>query len=253
MTGTPRSRSRAHQALAAAGELGPFFRIDARPEPDWTSWATLTSDTEVLGRRAAEVRAVLASGPGSPAPEAAVVASLTHLGLVARVVSPLLGAALLRGVLPVAPIEQVHVRLAGANPLPMALQPDSAVVVESPEELATTFHRCWLAPTVEPLTLAVRASTPVSRQVLDGNVTSAVAGALRMAATVGTGLSSRADAVLDELLAGPLAGTGSRRDDGSYVRRSCCLLYRLPGAGTCGDCVLGERGRRPSPPSFRRV
>jgi len=25
------------------------------------------------------------------------------------------------------------------------------------------------------------------------------------------------------------------------MRRSCCLFYRLPGAGTCGDCVLDER------------
>ena len=241
MKGTPRGRSRAEQALAAASELGPFFRTDPRPEKGWTSWAALTGDAEVLGRRSAEVRAVLASGPGSPAPEAAVVASLTHLGLAARVVSPLLGAALLRGVLPVAPAERVHVRLAGANPLPMALQPDSAIEVESPGELATAFHRCWLAPAVEPLTLAVRAATSVSRQVLDGNVSSAVAGALRMAATVRPELTSRAGAVLDELLAEPLAGTGSRRDDGSYVRRSCCLLYRLPGAWTCGDCVLGER------------
>jgi len=23
-----------------------------------------------------------------------------------------------------------------------------------------------------------------------------------------------------------------------FVRHSCCLPYRVPGAGTCGDCVL---------------
>ncbi len=225
----------------AAGELGPFFRVEARPESDWTSWAALTEDAAVLGRRTAEVRAVLAAGPGRPAPEPAVVASLTHLGLVARLVSPLLGAALLRGVLPVVPVEQVHVRLAGANPLPLALLPASAAVVGSPAELVAAFSRFWLAPAVEPLTLAVRASVALSRQVLDGNVTSAVAGALRIAGTARPGLTSGAGAVLDELLSGPFAGTGHRRDDGSFVRRSCCLLYRLPGAGTCGDCILGER------------
>jgi ferric iron reductase protein FhuF len=42
-------------------------------------------------------------------------------------------------------------------------------------------------------------------------------------------------------LAGPLAGTGRRLPDGRFVRRSCCLLYRLPGAGTCLDCILTER------------
>jgi ferric iron reductase protein FhuF len=55
-------------------------------------------------------------------------------------------------------------------------------------------------------------------------------------------LVARADAVLDALLgSGPLAGTGRRREDGSFVRRSCCLFYRLPGAGTCGDCILDAR------------
>jgi hypothetical protein len=29
------------------------------------------------------------------------------------------------------------------------------------------------------------------------------------------------------------------------VRSSCCLFYRVPGSGTCGDCVLTpERARR---------
>jgi ferric iron reductase protein FhuF len=228
--------------LTVAGALGPFFRVDARPGADWTSWAALSGRAEVLGRRAAEVRAVLAAGPGSPIPDPAVVASLTHLGLVARLVSPLLGAGLLGGVLPVTPVEHVHVRLAGANPVPLALVSTSTAAAASPQDLASAFHRFWLIPAVEPLTLAVRASTPISRQVLDGNVASAIAGALQMAATARPELSAPADTVLDELLAsGLLAGAGRRRDDGSFVRRSCCLFYRLPGAGTCGDCVLGER------------
>ena len=215
--------------MAAAAALGPFFRVDERLGQGWTSWAALSADSEVLGRRVAEVRAVLAAGPGSPYVEPAVVASLTHLGLVARLVSPLLGAALLHGVLPVAPTEHVHIRLAGANPLPLALLPSSAAVVGSPAELVPAIHRFWLTPAVEPLTLAVRASLPISRQVLDGNVTSAVAGALRMAATARPELTSRAGEVLDELLSGPFAGTGHRRDDGSYVRRSAASSTGCPG------------------------
>ena len=242
MTALPGDGSRGQYALAVAGVLGPFFRVDARSGREWTSWAALSADAEVLGRRAAEVGAVLAAGPGSPAPDPAVVASLTHLGLVARLVSPLLGAAMLGGVLPVTPVEHVHVRLVGANPLPLALFPTSAAAADDPADFAAAFERLWLIPGVEPFTLAVCASTPISRQVLDGNVASAIAGALRMAATARPELSSRADTVLDELLSsGTLAGAGRRRDDGSFVRRSCCLFYRLPGAGTCGDCVLGER------------
>ena len=228
--------------MAAAAELGPFFQADPHPGPDWLSWAALTADPALLARRAAEVRAVLAAGPGSPDVAPAVVASLVHLGLVARLVAPPLGAALLSGVLPVAPVKQVHVRLAGANPLPLALEVTSAAVVAGPADLAAAFVGSWLTPAVEPLTAAVRTSWSVSRTVLEGNVTSAVAGALRMAAAARPELAEQVEAVLDALLTSePLAGTGRRRVDGSFVRRSCCLFYRVPGAGTCGDCVLDER------------
>jgi hypothetical protein len=43
---------------------------------------------------------------------------------------------------------------------------------------------------------------------------------------------------------GWLRGTGQyvqpdpARARWSLARRSCCLLYRVPGAGICGDCVL---------------
>lgn len=242
MTARPPARPLAERALAAAAELGPFFRADAQPGPDWSSWAALTADPALLGRRVAEVRALLAAGPGSPDVAPTVVASLSHLGLVARLVAPPLGAALLSGGLPVAPIEQVHIRLAGANPLPLSLGATRMAPAAGPADLAAAFGRSWVAPAVAPLAAAVRGSWAVSRRVLDGNVSSAVAGALRMATTARPELAGRAEAVLDALLAsGPLAGTGRRREDGSFVRHSCCLFYRLPGAGTCGDCVLDDR------------
>lgn len=233
-----------NRSLVAAGALGPFFRVDERSGPDWTCWAALSAGAKALSLRTDEVHAVLSAGPGSPDVEPAVVASLTHLGLVARLVSPLLGAALLSGMLPVAPVEGVHVDLTGANPLPLAFPATSAVAIGSAEELAAAFQLHWLTPAVRPFTRAVQAFCAVSPRVLDGNVTSAVAGALRMVGDARPELAARADAVLDELLrSGPLAGTGRRRDDGSFVRRSCCLFYRLPGAGTCGDCVLDPRTR----------
>jgi FhuF 2Fe-2S C-terminal domain len=42
----------------------------------------------------------------------------------------------------------------------------------------------------------------------------------------------------------PLRGTGElvqpdiSRPRRFLIRRSCCLYYRVPGGGTCGDCVL---------------
>jgi ferric iron reductase protein FhuF len=192
----------------------------------------------------AEIRAVLAAGPAGTGAvlKPAVVASLTHLGLVARLIAPPLSAALVTGVLPVAPPERVHLRLAGANPIPLALQAPSAVPVAGPADLAAALHRHWLAPAAVPLTRAVRTAGRVSRQVLDGNVSSALASALAMTAAQRPDLAAAAGATLDALLRdGPLAGTGRRREDGSFVRRSCCLFYRLPGAGTCADCILADR------------
>jgi|GEM_PF-1837329 hypothetical protein len=38
---------------------------------------------------------------------------------------------------------------------------------------------------------------------------------------------------------GRLRGTGQLTGTGlAFRRRSCCLYYRLPGGGLCGDCCL---------------
>jgi hypothetical protein len=230
--------SAAARALSAAGPLGPFFAVDAAPGPGWVTWAALVEGGP-LEQRIADVRAVLAAAPGAPDVDRRVAASLTHLGLVARLLSPVLGAALVRGALPVAAPEEVLLRPAGANPLPLALPGARTVPVADADALAGALDRCWLVPAVQPLSAAVAARTGLSAQVLDGNAVSAVAGALRMAAAAAPELGAPAAATLDAVLAhGTLAGTGAHRGDGGFVRRSCCLLYRLPGAGTCGDCVL---------------
>ena len=39
----------------------------------------------------------------------------------------------------------------------------------------------------------------------------------------------------------PLRGVGEYGPDRRFRRRSCCLLYRVPGAGLCGDCILAGR------------
>lgn len=233
---------RARDALAAAADLGAFFGTAPVAGPGWTSWARLTDEPDVLDRRLAEVGRGLSAAHGAVPVEPPVVASITHLGLVARLVAPVLGAGLAGRVLPVAPPASVHLRLSGANPLPLAVTGARPVAAGLPEELARAFTLHWLTPAIAPLGRAVGAASGVSPQVLHGNVVSAVAGALRMAAGARPGLAGRAAAVLGDLLhTGPLAGSGGHRDDGTFVRRSCCLFYRLPGAGTCGDCVLRER------------
>ncbi len=232
----------ARDALAAAAALGPFFGLAEPPGSDWVSWAELVDHPEAVARRVEGARTLLTAGPGTPDVPCRVVASVVHLGLVARLLSPPLGAALISRVLPVLPAGSVRLHLLGSNPVPLAFDRPSGVPVPGPPDVAAALDRHWLVPLAGPLTTAVGRWYGLSSQVLMGNHTSAVAGALRMLADARPELAGESAAVLDALLAdGSLAGRGRLRPDGSFVRRSCCLWYRLPGAGTCGDCVLDDR------------
>lgn len=87
----------------------------------------------------------------------------------------------------------------------------------------------------------------VSPKVLRGNAASGLVGALRV--LIDRVPSGAAVELAAALLAdgGALAGTGTfLHEEGlgvAFVRRSCCLYYRVPGGGLCGDCVL-RTGRR---------
>ena len=218
----------ADAALVAAAQLGPFCAVDADAGPGAVD---LADGPRVLDARAAAVSGVLGRPAGSRE-----VLSLVHLGVVARVLSPALGAALVAGVLPVP--ERVVLQPVGSNPVPMAWSGVRVVEVPRPADVAAALAEHWLGPVLGPWTGTVAARS-VSRRVLEGNVVSALHGTGVVVDSARPELAGRTRAVLDALLAaGPLAGTGGRRPDGSFARRSCCLLQRLPGAGTCADCVL---------------
>ncbi|MFG2530299.1 hypothetical protein [Streptomyces sp. NPDC048516] len=85
--------------------LGPFFAFETHPAASELThpWRTLSEVTReesgVLRERVNAVRASLAARSGRPAEavELRVAASVAHLGLVARVISPMLGLAALHG------------------------------------------------------------------------------------------------------------------------------------------------------------
>jgi ferric iron reductase protein FhuF len=79
-------------------------------------------------------------------------------------------------------------------------------------------------------------------------VASTLAGAKRMLSVDRPAAAGRATELAERLLAvDPLAGTGRLLRPvppdrhWSFRRRSCCLYYRVPGGGLCGDCVLLDR------------
>jgi ferric iron reductase protein FhuF len=76
--------------------------------------------------------------------------------------------------------------------------------------------------------------------LLYGNIASALAGTSRMLLSARPDLRESITHLTTALLnTGELAGTGTITSAGlDFRRNSCCLYYRLPGGGKCGDCAL---------------
>ncbi|WP_328308415.1 (2Fe-2S)-binding protein [Actinomycetospora sp. NBC_00405] len=241
---------RVRAVLAEADAVGGFFAISTRDEeaadPSWRPLASLYAvpDTgpDPVGDRLAAVAEGLDAGRR-------VAASLLTQSLASRPVSVLLCAAT-AGVLPdLSPRTVLHARPWAGGPVPLWADPERLTGTElgAPDDpltaaaLAEVLARDHLAP----LVAGVRARESVSEQVLWGNATSALAGAVRV---LGGERPDRHDAAL-ALVRGvlahePFAGFGRFVADPGhpsgigFARTTCCLYYRVPGGGKCADCVL---------------
>jgi hypothetical protein len=154
---------------------------------------------------------------------------VAHLGLVARLVAPAIGALTLGngGIsLEVAELRWQN-QLGGPFPLSVVTRPEQRPVLQG--------------DAVEAVTLAFAVTYSLSPHVLWGNVGSAANGAAGLFASARPDLASRARMAADTILSDPRVEGGSLRSGDGFRRRSCCLLYRLAGDRTavCGDCVLG--------------
>ncbi|MGW7490672.1 (2Fe-2S)-binding protein [Streptomyces sp. NPDC054786] len=232
--------------------LGPFFAFEMHaagselPSP----WRTLNevsgAESGVLRERVTAVRAALAAGSGRPAEavELRVAASVAHLGLVARVISPMLGLAALHG-LPSRPptLDDLgwHSGLGGAFPLSLPRETVAAAAMSSTGSGAGAVGDMLDGP-ISDLVDAVAAYS-VSRRILWGNVASAVNGAAAGIVSAAPALARPARTAALLFLRRPQLRDAHTLDvrNGRFRRRSCCLIYRAaPDAAgaTCGDCVL---------------
>ncbi|MDT8913376.1 (2Fe-2S)-binding protein [Amycolatopsis sp. PS_44_ISF1] len=221
--------------------LGPFFAVhthasDAGPTPPWHPLDELVSDEDVLGSRIASVRTALAGGRPDDAVEWRVAASVTHLGLVARLLSPALAFAVrdatVLGLDPATtwwePVPGGAVPLS-VRPPPGPPEPDGALVDALAEQVLDG-----------PIRL-LTGLFPVPGTVGWGNVASAVNGAATMLGTDRPEWTDRAQGLAAALLGRTPLRSTSTRVDGRFRRRSCCLIYRAAPSGrggVCGDCVL---------------
>lgn len=230
--------------------FGPFFAVashppSAAPAAPWRPASEFTTPDGALRDRVASVSAILAARAGTGAPaevEPRVAASAVHLGLVARLVSPALGAAVLHGHADLRP-GGLWWQDAASGPVPLS--------VPAPGEdrggggaYAGEWDRLLLGETVAPVTAAIARLVPVSGRVLWGNVASAVNAAAAQVARQRPDLARGAWQAAGRLFASPLLRGEPHPPGPGFRRSSCCLFYRLAPANpsaVCGDCVLAGR------------
>jgi hypothetical protein len=240
--------------LAALRPLGGYFLLHTTSHrtPHTTEAAPHPTHAQVYAGQAPYVHGdpldfrvrKVAGALGTP--EARVAASVAHLGLAARLWSIALGCAALYG------------RVPDLDPRLLRWDPDAV----TPYDLRMTEVRPRPADAdtvadavphahLEPLAAALRARYRLAPGLLRGNAASALAGAARTLdqwarAHGRTDVADRARTLTADLFTHPLlAGTGTFSGT-AFRRRSCCLYYRVPGAGVCGDCCF-TRPPRSSP------
>ncbi|MFE2353536.1 (2Fe-2S)-binding protein [Streptomyces parvulus] len=247
-------------ALAALRPLGGFFVLHAsQPSPPGPLPTLAHTYAPQYGESGADVHVPVPADPldhrvrrvagALSAPEARVAASVAQQGLAARLWSVALACAALTGRIPDLAPELLRWD-------PDATAPDDLWLAEvrsaRPAD-TTALADVVLTAHLAPLTAAVHRRYGVATGLLWGNAASALAGAGReldrWARRHGrTDTAERAGELTAALLAHPLiAGTGTLTGT-AFRRRSCCLYYRVPGAGVCGDCCFARPpGSSPSP------
>ncbi|MGW4566776.1 (2Fe-2S)-binding protein [Streptomyces sp. NPDC004561] len=234
--------------LAALRPLGGFFVLrtvppaaEAAGAPDPARLPTLAETYEGVNPEvpgSALTTRVMAVAARLHAPEPRVSASISHQGLAARLWSTALGCAVLYGRLP-----DLDPRLLRWDPTASA--PDDLWLTEvraRPGD-AAALAGAVLHGHLEPLGEALRVRYGIAAGLLWGNAGSALAGAAReldrwARAHGRTDAAERARALTGELFEHPLLRATGTRTGTAFRRRSCCLYYRVPGGGVCGDCCF---------------
>jgi ferric iron reductase protein FhuF len=172
--------------------------------------------------------------------ERRVAGSLVVLGYAARLVGPAVAVLLRDGILLDLRPERTRYDFRPGRGFRLTLI--EAAGWHGPHATLVDAVAAQLTEHLAPVLAAVREAAPVAQGLLWGNVASGIAGALRSVVRDQAADPRDCLALGEALLGhGPLAGSGDFTPLGAdlrFVRHSCCLYYRLDGAGTCGDCPL---------------
>ncbi|GAB7071911.1 (2Fe-2S)-binding protein [Mycobacterium hodleri] len=226
--------------LAGTAALGGYFAIPAFGDDEGAEFATLLSDADVVRAFVERTRsAIAASTDNDPADvPLRMAASSFQLNVVARLVSPVVGAAALYGAVPVLTPTSVRWTTTGHHSPRLGTAHPDWLPAPTPSQAADVISKSLLTNVFGPLAEILRATASLSDRVSRGNAISAANGAVTVMGLSRPDLAPTGRALVRALLdTGPLTDTG-HFVGGQFVRRSCCLFYQAPGAGLCQDCVL---------------
>jgi hypothetical protein len=167
-----------------------------------------------------------------------VAASVTHLGLVARLIAPALAAAACRHDLDMGP-DELWWQDTIAGPVPLSVTRGRRLGQRAGQRCGPPGSRQILDELICPITAA--GQTAVSPRVLWGNVASAINSAASQAAGHRPALGPAAWAVARAYLGHPQLSQEPAMPGPAFRRSSCCLIYKLtpgPPQPVCADCLL---------------
>ena len=216
--------------LADVARLGPYFEIVTGPGATTGGAWTILADPERLLAVTTEYGRRLGTG------ERRVAASLLFQELASRLWSPVVAAAA-RGTVP--DLAGLRWRWSPGEPITFGIAEPRGWHADDAAQAARLIFPTVVDGQLRPLRKAVLTFAGLADGLLWGNAASALAGSLRVGPPAGV----RAEIVRDLLAREPLAGAGRLGPEG-FVRRGCCLYYRVPGGGMCGDCGLTSRDAR---------
>jgi ferric iron reductase protein FhuF len=225
---------------ARTAEFGDYFALRQAGADDGEALATLLRDETTVRTFVSRTRSAMAASFGCDLARipARVAASSFQLNVVARLVSPVIGAAAAFGEIPVLTAESVRWLTTESHSPQFVARDLQWVSAHTAHRAAELMSTTILATIAGPLNDTLAATHSLSTRVTWGNAISAANGAVTVMAMSRPDLETAGrDLVRALLRTGPLAGTGDFHGD-EFVRRSCCLFYLSPQSGLCGDCVL---------------
>ena len=228
----------AADALRAAAAVGAFFDVVGLPPGrGWCTLRDLVRTPAVLDRRVARTRRGVARPPAvvADAVPLRTAASIDLLDLAARVLSPALGAAALTSLTPQFRLDRLWLRSESAQ---LAVTAPEASPTATARAAAQALYAGVVSTVLVPLVDAYADRYRLSTKVLWGNVASALHGSTGVLLASGLEVELDPAEITAALLGTKLLDRTVRSTQPRFIRNSCCLYYRIPGAGVCGDCLL---------------